>query len=815
MESREEKRMAEHPATPIQTPRKRVSPNSLSPEEKENHEKRLRISRNRRYDEKHELRQVRIPIDCVQKWEKAEYYWGVEGGELIRKLLEFVPDFRHRPSGAVQDDDAAAATNDDHQNSKVSDAASDGEEAEDDDDDADNQDNNVQSLKAVSKFIYFDLESISRLIGLFEPKCHCGSELQFDIKLTTTFGFKTKLVFTCRAEVEGQVEHNFSLDSLQDGGSFTRRFVMSVLASGGQHSKWRRFSLMMSLPFVCKSQFYTVQADHVAPALEILRENERKQFLEQNPSAAFYGAVDSTHSQVCNADFNVTTLMLAKTKKGDRPYVYTVLVHRTDPKNPSRQAVKSDDIGLRRVLTWLTESGLRLLSLSTDDCKSVAQIVKDFLNIIEELLRDCWHKGRKLKKKILACLAALLAEYLSEPEIFTRKWYFILRVYLPATIEPSGFKIIRLTKEDLEKLPATTCHLIAKNLHLSHKATRREEVISLLIGDRPFLEIEASMKETPSRSTSSSSNSSDSKERVKAEKQTRKQERAKVEAEAKPIVELLSPHFHASASDCNGQVLAFRDMLLNSISHFAGQHAKCKGNCTPSSATYLLSEHLPSEPRPTAEAASVSLDQKKRTECKCGSKTHIRSSSKDCPFNKNNSSSTSSIKLTDSTSLLTVIPETLDIPTSNEPSPPHSSPGQLHPRLTHIVCFAALFLTFTSKTPGTNMDLETLKFYVWDIATSMCEAFHSYLLRWVPKMNHFPASYSARLTCAEVSWNRNRYRVSLTLNKKRAPPEPGKRSRGRIRTRWLCIEDLSWVVEAVEIMETQTVRYKVLSRRDY
>jgi len=98
------------------------------------------------------------------------------------------------------------------------------------------------------------------------------------------------------------------------------------------------------------------------------------------------------------------------------------------------------------------------------------------------------------------------------------------------------------------------------------------------------------------------------------------------------------------------------------------------------------------------------------------------------------------------------------------------------------------------------MTLTSLAFYTRDIATSLCEAFHSYLAFWAPKEIHFNTSYETRILMAELCWNANRHRIRKELARKKEP-EKGKRARGRYRSLWKSPKNLDWVDEIFQQMQ--------------
>jgi hypothetical protein len=120
--------------------------------------------------------------------------------------------------------------------------------------------------------------------------------------------------------------------------------------------------------------------------------------------------------------------------------------------------------------------------------------------------------------------------------------------------------------------------------------------------------------------------------------------------------------------------------------------------------------------------------------------------------------------------------------------------------LTHVLSFAVLYFVFTSGKPGTVMTLESLEFYTKDVATSICESFHSYLSLWAPKGIYFSSSYETRIFMAELCWNANVHREKKILPR-RKEPDKGKRARGRLRSLRKTPLILTWVEDIFSQMK--------------
>jgi len=99
------------------------------------------------------------------------------------------------------------------------------------------------------------------------------------------------------------------------------------------------------------------------------------------------------------------------------------------------------------------------------------------------------------------------------------------------------------------------------------------------------------------------------------------------------------------------------------------------------------------------------------------------------------------------------------------------------------------------------MSLDSLAFYMKDIATSICEAFHSYLAYWAPKGIDFPVSYETRVLMAELCWMANQDRIRKELPR-RKEPETGKRARGRYHSLWKSPINLTWTDDIFSNMIT-------------
>ena len=54
------------------------------------------------------------------------------------------------------------------------------------------------------------------------------------------------------------------------------------------------------------------------------------------------------------------------------------------------------------------------------------------------------------------------------------------------------------------------------------------------------------------------------------------------------------------------------------------------------------------------------------------------------------------------------------------------------------------------------MNKTELKYYTQSHATSGCELFHSYLLKWAPKQYYWKETYETRISMTELHWNENK-----------------------------------------------------------
>lgn len=90
------------------------------------------------------------------------------------------------------------------------------------------------------------------------------------------------------------------------------------------------------------------------------------------------------------------------------------------------------------------------------------------------------------------------------------------------------------------------------------------------------------------------------------------------------------------------------------------------------------------------------------------------------------------------------------------------------------------------------MSLDQLQYFTKDIATSLCESFHSYLAFWAPKGIYFSSSYACRVAMAQLCWNDNKEFIKKELERKKEA-EKGKRSRGRNRSMWTHPKNYDWI----------------------
>ena len=65
------------------------------------------------------------------------------------------------------------------------------------------------------------------------------------------------------------------------------------------------------------------------------------------------------------------------------------------------------------------------------------------------------------------------------------------------------------------------------------------------------------------------------------------------------------------------------------------------------------------------------------------------------------------------------------------------------------------------------MTKEELKYYTQVHATSGCETFHFYLLKWAPKQYYWKETYETRISMAELHWNENKNRIKILSGKKK------------------------------------------------
>lgn len=120
--------------------------------------------------------------------------------------------------------------------------------------------------------------------------------------------------------------------------------------------------------------------------------------------------------------------------------------------------------------------------------------------------------------------------------------------------------------------------------------------------------------------------------------------------------------------------------------------------------------------------------------------------------------------------------------------------------LTHPVAIITLHYVWTTSKPSTNMSQEELTYYVDNLPTSICESFHSFLLRWAPKHRHWSKTCFLRIMFAELHWNENKDRTKKILDKK-CERSKGKRARGRGRFMWLEKETFVWFTDILHYIK--------------
>jgi hypothetical protein len=425
-------------------------------------------------------------------------------------------------------------------------------------------------------------------------------------------------------------------------------------------------------------------------------------------------------------------------------------------------SVQTDKIGLRKAFQWLEDNKLRIEAVSFDDCTDNIVTLEPFRQRHHDLFskfftfyKDSWHKGKKLKTKSEKVFLNVWAKYEKDPIGETKRFQSMLQEVYPNRV----FQVSETLQNQLE--------LVEKL-----KAMSRAELMLLNL-------------------SSASNTSSPNPPTAEVEMKTLTHS-IMLESPSKYPVWMLDNILRYLEMKIGGKKKDKMERIFQTRSTVIIPAKVMEKNEKKAEASGLETQLETAQKR----LQTIMDAEKKVVLLELSDKGSLLSSHFHACSHRCNGGDAKLLR----TYFLNCLRHWEGDHAMCESSHCKSEKQSSKVALNHILSLATLYLVFTSGKPGTNMTLDNLRYYVRDLATSICESFHSYLTFWAPKGIDFSSSYETRILMAELCWNENRDRVRVLLPR-RKEPEKGKRARGGIRSRWKTPVHFKWANEIMENMD--------------
>jgi hypothetical protein len=622
-----------------------------------------------------------------------------------------------------------------------------------------------KAKNAPPKYALLFVERLYDFILFLKKPCpNCSGECEFS-KQIRFVGLSLIVLMRCKG---CRGVHKFSL--FTDSPLKSRLWCLSIVAGGLTFAHLNSFCSLFGLHNISETQFYEIQTTYIIPATKMTIEQKRLRWVDANRNKTFNVLTDARHAAVVNSDGNTTTLMLCNsTDQSERPpnEVFTFDTVRSE--TAGGMAVQTDAIGLTKAFQWLLDKNLKIAAVSFDDCSDNITTLTPLRNkhqeqfgLLFEFYKDSWHKGKKLKAKCDKVFSQVWTSYAKDPVQASERFQSLLREVFP---QERAFPVS-------DELCAVLTLIVKLKAKLKEEKGKEKETNSLQEGEG----VNVSIEEVFVTITKEVVLSSPKKYQVEVLQKILK------------YLDLVSSV--GKKNDLIERIFAIRETVVIPLRMLElKKKAQKQSQTGGEDNTELLKT---AEKKLTtildAEKRAVSLeifDKSPRlsshfhacaTRCNGGTPKVLRGYLLNCLLHWGG------------------------IHTGCESQQCKSNVYSSKVPLKHVISFVTLYLVYTSGKPGTNMSLESLQYYTKDLATSICESFHSYLAFWAPKGIHFSSTYETRIFMAEMSWNENHDRGRKWLPR-RKEPDKGKRARGGIRSRWITPMRSLWVNEILKNIE--------------